>query len=243
MRPITRCPGCSRPTATACSSTAPRPATSTSIGRAHGASSWSTRLPGESVPATAAAARAAQPAGSSPAPSPPTCSRRFTRDTGASRRRRRRGCSVRGCSRPAAPPSRWRCSTAPERRRPDLGRPDLPALPAVRRSAGPPRGRAGPDPSGPRARARDHHLRQPDGLHRLRARLRPGGGRRRRWSRTRAAIPTSTGTRPRPRSTSPSSTSPPTPGAPRSPRCSARRSRTVTTAGWRTSGSTRRSTR
>ena len=127
---------------------------------------------------------------------------------------------------------------------PGLRLSDLHALPALRR-AGDGR-RAGTRPGGARRRRRDHDLLQPDGLRELRAALRPGRGRRRADRDTGSALPYTY-------------------------RYGAniddlfvvgqydffepagrelygdalleRRSATATTAGWRTSASTRRSTR
>ena len=129
-------------------------------------------------------------------------------------------------------------------RRAGLGRPDLPPLPAVRRPARRTRGRAGAHGGDPRPRARGDHLLQPDGLHRATTpstRRRPASqgllehrGRRRlhlQLHRIDALPGRPVRLHHRGR-----------PGGVRA-RWSTRRSTTATTAGWRTSASTRRSTR
>ena len=120
-----------------------------------------------------AEAPARSTSGCSPGPRPADALRRFTAPPGASRaaaaplvlralvpahRRRRAARSCDAC----APPTSG------------LGRPDLHALPALRRPAGQPRRAARAHGGAPRRRAGGHHLLQPDGLHRLRRRLRPG---------------------------------------------------------------------
>ena len=242
-RPTTRSPGCSRPPATASWSTTPRRATSGFA--ATRADAWSVEV----VPAPAGRDRA-PPAprpstgwrcGSSPGPQPADALRRFTRDTGRQPNRRRPGRSGPGF-RPTTtrrPRSRG-CAS----RRAALGAADLRPLPALRRPA---RRRRR---SARTAAAHDAGVaittyfnpmicaRLPAGLRRARRR-RGAHRRRRRAPRTpTATAPTSTRT-----SSSASSTSSPTPGATPTRRCSTRRSATATTAGWRTSASTRRSTR
>ena len=68
---------------------------------------------------------------------------------------------------------------AAERRCPDLGEPDLHALPALRRSRRPARRAASPNELVPLARAGDDDVLQPDDLHRLRRGLRGSGPARR----------------------------------------------------------------
>ena len=127
----------------------------------------------------------------------------------------------------------------PRRGRAGDRRADLHPLPAVRRAR---RQRAGRERAGrrlPPARLQDHDLLQPAHLHHLRARSTTRRRRTASWSRTRRGSRTCSRTRSPPTSRSRRSTSP-VPAARRSsPGCSTRRSTTATTAGWRTSASTR----
>ena len=233
--------------ATACSSTAPRPATSGSHRRpARGASRSSARRRTSCAPA---ARRRRGPvslrffAGPEPADAlralhgrdrPPAAGRGavvLRAVVPAHRRHDEQRRTSTSCSSADAP-----LSVAP----------DLHALPALRRPARPARGsERAADRRRPRARARDHHLLQPDGLHRA---TQPAFGEAAADggadSRTRPASPTSTATH-RPTTVRRRPVRLHRRGGPRGLRRggSTRRSTTATTAGWRTSASTRRSTR